>query len=257
MKLNKHFTWPIFNILTSLSLLICLLTLQKLPDASFLNHNIMDEWKGWMQVAILNYHFVGASRILPVYICILAMLGSYLFMTGYGQFQSFYQKKDYIFSRMAKTFLRLNLLSLALAYVMDTDVLFFYFGPLVTDEVPAQPAQPARSISSLKLVQCWTTVVIALVALFICVMIYGQLFLDNVQMYKPIFADSSGTPSTAAKSGGFSDKKQYNRYFPPYLSPLIAVLYVLICNATPRMRKYSSWFFSGWDRFVWKRSCCS
>ncbi|KAI8807517.1 10 TM acyl transferase domain found in Cas1p-domain-containing protein, partial [Cladochytrium replicatum] len=303
MKLNKHFTWRTFIVLTILSLLIGLLTLQKLPDTTFLNRNITEEWKGWMQVAILIYHFVGASKILPVYICIRAMVASYLFMTGYGQFQSFYQKKDYSFSRMAKTVLRLNLLSLALAYVMETDVLFYYFGPLVTFWfvviyitmglfqkwnhhavfLMAKIASSGCAVSILlhhpePLVEIfglleyvnvhwdaeefafrlrldrWAVYVGMITAWGVIklsparkspriskpVMIYGQLFLDTVPMYQSTLSDP-GIP--APKSGFFSDKKQFNTYVHPYLSPLIAVLYVLIRNATPGVRQYTSWFF--------------
>ncbi|KAI9624295.1 hypothetical protein KEM48_009037 [Puccinia striiformis f. sp. tritici PST-130] len=77
-------------------------------DLGILNREQTDEWKGWMQVAILIYHYLAASQISGIYNPIRICVASYLFMTG------------------------LNLLTLVLAYVMDTDYLSYYFSPLVS-----------------------------------------------------------------------------------------------------------------------------
>lgn len=108
------------------------LSRQNVSDQPLLSRDQTDEWKGWMQLIILIYHYTGASRALGVYQTIRVLVASYVFMTGFGHTIYFYEKKDYSLRRCASTLIRLNMLSCMLSYVMKTDYLFYYFAPLIT-----------------------------------------------------------------------------------------------------------------------------
>jgi hypothetical protein len=98
-----------------------------------LSRNQTEEWKGWMQIVILLYDYTGTSSTLWIYQVIHLLIAAYLFMTGYGNTISILESRSLSPGRrITRQLLRLNLLSLVLAYTMGISYSSYYFAPLVS-----------------------------------------------------------------------------------------------------------------------------
>lgn len=144
-KVNKSVNLPAFMVFSAAALIAGFPSINRaveevlpsekhaimpLPQRSFLSREQSDEWKGWMQLVILLYHYFGMSSILWIYQVARLLVASYLFMTAFGHTTYFMKTKDFSAHRAAAVLLRLNLLSSALGYVMSTSYDFYYFSVL-------------------------------------------------------------------------------------------------------------------------------
>ncbi|KAF2011132.1 Cas1p-domain-containing protein [Aaosphaeria arxii CBS 175.79] len=91
-----------------------------------------DEIRGFMQIFILIYGFLGASDVLDLYELFRVCFAMYLFLLGYGHTMYFLQKRDFSFDRVAIVLVRMNLLAVCLSFVMSRPYLSYYWAPLVS-----------------------------------------------------------------------------------------------------------------------------
>ncbi|XP_057797692.1 protein REDUCED WALL ACETYLATION 3 isoform X1 [Salvia miltiorrhiza] len=69
----------------------------------YLNRHQTEEWKGWMQVLFLMYHYFAAAEI---YNAIRIFIAAYVWMTGFGNFSYYYIRKDFSVARFAQVILQ-------------------------------------------------------------------------------------------------------------------------------------------------------
>lgn len=99
------------------------------PENEVLNRYQTDEWKGWMQLTILLYHYMHAMEI---YNGIRVMITCYVWMTGFGNFSFFYMTNDYSLPRVLQMLWRLNFLVVFLCLVHGNPYILYYICPLHT-----------------------------------------------------------------------------------------------------------------------------
>nr|KYP52606.1 CAS1 domain-containing protein 1 [Cajanus cajan] len=112
----------------------------------YLNRHQTEEWKGWMQVLFLMYHYFAASEI---YNAIRLFIAAYVWMTGFGNFSYYYVRKDFSLARFAqylvctncKHFLlfvveqmmwRLNFFVVFCCIVLNNSYMLYYICPMHT-----------------------------------------------------------------------------------------------------------------------------
>lgn len=91
-----------------------------------------NEWKGWMQLVILVYQVTGASKVLPIYMMVRALISAYLFLTGYGHFYYIWKTGDTGLVRYFRVIFRMNFLTVVLCLTMNRPYQFYSFIPLVS-----------------------------------------------------------------------------------------------------------------------------
>eukprot|EP00123_Amoebidium_parasiticum_P015598 comp23054_c0_seq1/m.36915 comp23054_c0_seq1/g.36915 ORF comp23054_c0_seq1/g.36915 comp23054_c0_seq1/m.36915 type:complete len:762 (-) comp23054_c0_seq1:532-2817(-) len=132
LKEKKRYSHVAFFVPALIAVLVGLGSLHKVGQPGFLNRDQSDEWKGWMQIMFLIYHYVGASGVLPIYVLIRIFVGAYIWLSGYGHFFFFYKKGDFGFPRVLQVLYRINFLAFWLCLTMGKPYHFYYFCPLIS-----------------------------------------------------------------------------------------------------------------------------
>ncbi|KAL8589136.1 hypothetical protein ACOMHN_052474 [Nucella lapillus] len=88
-----------------------------------LNRDQTEEWKGWMQVMFVWYHYFAAKEW---YNWIRVYIACYVWMTGFGNFSFFWVRGDYSVWRVLKMLFRMNFLVLVVMAVTSNQYMLYY-----------------------------------------------------------------------------------------------------------------------------------
>jgi len=94
-----------------------------------LNREQTEEWKGWMQVMFVWYHYFKAAE---TYNAIRVFIAAYVWMTGFGNFSFFWVRKDFSLYRVLKMLFRLNFLVVVTCLVVRNEYMLYYICPMHT-----------------------------------------------------------------------------------------------------------------------------
>ncbi len=122
--------------LNGVILLIALCTLRAAPQrgpvetaAKPLQRDQTEEWKGWMQLMFILYHYFVATEI---YNAIRIYIAAYVWMTGFGNFSYYYIKRDFTLVRFVQMMWRLNFFVFFMCITMNNEYMLYYICPMHT-----------------------------------------------------------------------------------------------------------------------------
>lgn len=101
------------------------------PDfhVKLLQRDQTEEWKGWMQVMFLWYHYFEAKDL---YNAIRLYIAAYVWMTGFGNFSYYYVKQDFSLERFLQMQWRLNFLVIIVCMTLSNEYMLYYICMLHT-----------------------------------------------------------------------------------------------------------------------------
>ncbi|GFO12587.1 cas1 domain-containing protein 1-like [Plakobranchus ocellatus] len=120
---ERTYSRDMFLFLVFLFFLVaCAYTVTQNED-KILNRDQTEEWKGWMQVMFVWYHYFKAKEW---YNWIRIYIACYVWMTGFGNFSFFWVRSDFSLWRMLKMLFRLNFLVIFVAIVTNNEYMLYY-----------------------------------------------------------------------------------------------------------------------------------
>ncbi|PKU68439.1 protein REDUCED WALL ACETYLATION 4 [Dendrobium catenatum] len=135
---TKNYNRDIFLFLYFLLIIVAAMTSFKVHhDGStfsgkpimYLNRHQTEEWRGWMQVLFLMYHYFAAKEI---YNAVRIFIAAYVWMTGFGNFSYYYIRKDFSLGRFVQMMWRLNFFVAFCCIVLNNHYMLYYICPMHT-----------------------------------------------------------------------------------------------------------------------------
>merc|ERR1719409_141947 len=114
-----------FWAVNMLILLCALATLRSSGSGEMkpLQRDQTEEWKGWMQLMFILYHYFAEA---PIYNAIRLYIAAYVWMTGFGNFSYYYVKADFTALRFAQMMWRLNFFVFFVCTTMNNEYMLYY-----------------------------------------------------------------------------------------------------------------------------------
>ena len=94
-----------------------------------LNREQAEEWKGWMQILFIMYHYL---HCMEAYGLNRVFVSAYVWLTGFGNYTFFRDKQDFSLLRLWNMLWRLNFAGFLLMAVQNTSYMLYYVMPLHT-----------------------------------------------------------------------------------------------------------------------------
>ncbi|KAJ3683025.1 hypothetical protein LUZ60_013252 [Juncus effusus] len=135
---SKNYNRDLFLFLYFLLIIVAAMTSFKVHNDKsaltgkstlYLNRHQTEEWKGWMQVLFLMYHYFNAKEI---YNAIRVFIAAYVWMTGFGNFSYYYIRKDFSLARFAQMMWRLNFFVAFCCIALNNSYMLYYICPMHT-----------------------------------------------------------------------------------------------------------------------------
>eukprot|EP00435_Cladocopium_sp_Y103_P020417 s890_g5.t1 len=116
---DPKFFWGLWAVIV----IVACFTIRKTEESNPLSREQTDEWKGWMQIMFLMYHYFEEKE---VYNAIRVYIAAYVWMTGYGNFFLYRKGKSFTARRTAQMLFRLNFLGLVVCVVLRNEYMLYY-----------------------------------------------------------------------------------------------------------------------------------
>ncbi|KAK6632527.1 hypothetical protein RUM43_013295 [Polyplax serrata] len=132
MKETKQFSHSAFWIPAVYLLCVGLFFTEDSGQFKVLHRDQTDEWKGWMQLVLLIYHWTDAGKVLFLFLLSRVILSTYVFLSGYGHFFYFWHSGDGSLVRFIRVLFRLNFMQFVLCLCMNRPYQSYEFLPLIS-----------------------------------------------------------------------------------------------------------------------------